>query len=66
MDSNLEDAVAIISQSRNRLENRGSENDEMLRGVWKAVETRTGEVRMGETKGGRSKKESRKKAGGKE
>ena len=66
MDSNLEDAVAIISQSRNRLENRGSENDEMLRGVWKAVETSTGEVRMGETKGGRSEGRSRKRVGGKE
>ena len=66
MDGDLGDVVASMSQPRNRLENRGGENDEMLRGVWKAVETSTGEVRMGETKGGRSKKESRKKAGGKE
>ena len=66
MDSNLEDAVAIISQSRNRLENRGSENDEMLRGVWKAVETSTGEIVIGETKGERSKRRSRKEVGGKE
>ena len=65
MDGDLGNVVASMSQPRNRLENRGSENDEMPRGVWKVVETSIGKVRMGETKGGRSKKRSRKKAGGK-
>ena len=56
MDSNLGDTVASTLQPRNRLENRESENDEMLRGVWKAVETSTGEVSIGETKEAKSKK----------
>ena len=63
MDSNLGDTVASTLQPRNRLENRKSENDEMLRGVWKAVETSTGEVSIGETKEVRSKKRSGKEAG---
>jgi len=54
-----------MSQPRNRLENRGGENDEMSRGVWKAVETSTEEVRIGETKEERNKRRSRKEAGGK-
>ena len=54
-----------MSQPRNRLENRGDENDKMSRGVWKVVETGTGEVRMGETKGERSKRRSKKEVGGK-
>ena len=63
MDSNLGDTVASTLQPRNRLENRESENDEMLRGVWKAVETSTGEVSIGETKEAKSKKRSGKEAG---
>ena len=54
-----------MSQPRNRLENRGDENDKMSRGVWKVVETGTGEVRIGETKGERSKRRSKKEVGGK-
>ena len=61
VDGDLGDVVASMSQPRNRLENRGGENDEMSREVWKAVETSTGEVRMGETKGGRNKRRSRRK-----
>ena len=66
MDSNFGNAVASMLQSRNRLENWRSENDEVPREMWKAVETSTGEVRMGETKGGRSEGRSRKRVGGKE
>jgi len=53
--------MASTPQSRNRLENQRSENDEVSRGMWKAVETGIGKVRMGETKGGRSKRKSGKK-----
>jgi len=52
-------------QSRNRLENRQSENDEISRRVWKAVEARSGKIRMGKTEEGGSKRRSRKKMGGK-
>ena len=34
MDSNFRDTVASMPQSRNRLENRGDENDKVPRGVW--------------------------------
>ena len=54
MDGNFGDAVASTPQSRNRLENRRGENDKMPRGMWKAVETGTREVRVGKAKGGRS------------
>jgi len=33
------------------LENRESKNDEMSRGVWKAVETEIGKVMVAETEG---------------
>ena len=49
------DAIVSMSQPRNRLENRGGKNDEVSRGVWKAVETSAGEVGMGETERGRNK-----------
>ena len=62
MNSNFGNAVASMLQPRNRLENQGSENNEVSRGMWKAVETGTGEVSMGETKGGRSEERSGKKA----
>ena len=66
VDGDLGDTVASTSQPRNRLENRGDENDKISRGVWKAVETSTGEIGIGETKGERSKRRSRKEVGGKE
>ena len=66
MDGNFGNAMASMSQPRNRLENRGSENDEISGGIWKVVETSTGEIRMGETNRGRSKEKSRKEAGEKE
>ena len=61
MDSNFEDAMVSTPQPRNRLENRGSKNDEMPKGVWKTVETSARKVRLEETEGGRSERESRKK-----
>ena len=61
MDGNFGNAMASMPQPRNRLENQGSENDKVSRGMWKAVETGTGEVRMGETKEERSEGKSRKK-----
>ena len=41
---------------------QGSEDNEMPRGVWKAVETKAGEARMAETEGGGKERESRKEA----
>ena len=61
MDSNFGNTMASIPQPRNRLENQGSENDKVSRGMWKAVETGTGEVRIRETKEERSEGKSRKK-----
>jgi len=43
------------AQSRDRLEDRRGKNDEMFRGVWKAVEVNTEKIRVAETEGGRSK-----------
>ena len=47
------------------MENRGSENDKVSRGMWQAVETSAGEIRMEEAEGRRSEergwKEERKK-----
>ena len=54
--------MASVPQPRNRLENREDKNDEVSRGVWKAVETRTEEVRMAKAKAERSQSRSRKKA----
>jgi len=39
----------------------GGKNDEMFRGVWKAVETGTGEVRVAEAEAGRKREESEKR-----
>jgi len=47
-------------QSRDRLENRRGENDEMSRRMWKVVEASSGKVGMGKAEGGRSKGRSRK------
>jgi len=48
------------AQSRDRLEDRRGKNDEMFRGVWKAVEVNIEKIRVAETEGGRSKGRSRK------
>jgi len=47
------------------LKNRGSENDEVLREIWKVVETSAGEIRMGEVEGRRSKGRGQKEERGK-
>ena len=54
MDGNFGDAVASTPQSRNRLENRKGEDDEVPRGMWKAVETGAREVGVGKAEGRRS------------
>ena len=66
MDSNFRNAMVSTPQPRNRLENRGSKNDKVSRGVRKTVETSAREVGLKETEEGRSKRESRKKMGRKE
>jgi len=43
------------------LEDGGSQNNEMPRGMWEAVETSTREVRMGETERRRGKRGNREK-----
>ena len=65
MDSDIGDAMVSIPQPRNRLENRGSEDDKVPRGMWKTVEASSWEVRMGKTEKGRSERGSRKKTRGK-
>jgi len=47
------------------LKNSGSEDDEVSRGMRKAVETGAGEIRLGEAKGRGSKGRSRKEKRGK-
>ena len=53
--------MASTLQSRNRLENRRGENDEVPRGMWETVETSTREVRIGKAKRRRSERRSREK-----
>jgi len=48
------------------LEDGGSQNDKMSRGMWEAVETSTRKVRIGEAEGRRSKGRSREKERGEE
>jgi len=43
------------------LENRGSKNDEVSRGVWQAVEASIEKIGIREAEGRRSKRRSRKK-----
>ena len=50
--------MAGLPQSRNRLENRGSKDDEMPRRIWKAVEASTREIGVGKAEGRRSKRRS--------
>ena len=53
--------MAGTPQSRNRLEDRRSEDDEVPRGMWKTVEASSREVRIEKTKGERSERRSKKK-----
>jgi len=57
------DAMASALQSRDRLEDRRSKDDEVPGGIWQTVETNTGKVRMGKAKGGREKRKSREETG---
>ena len=59
MDGDFRDAIASALQPKNQLENSRGKNDEVSRGVQKAVETGTGEVRVAEVEGGRSKGRNR-------
>ena len=47
--------MASLSQPRDQLEDRGSENDEMSRRVQKAMKTGAGKVRVAKAKGSRKK-----------
>ena len=60
MNGDLGDAMASMLQSRNRLENRRGENNEVPRGMWETVETSTREVGVGKAKRRSWKKERRK------
>jgi len=60
MDSDFGNAVINTSQSRNRLEDRRSKNDEVPREMQKTVEANTGKVGMAEAEIGRNKRRSRK------
>jgi len=53
-----------MPQSRNRLENRESKDDEVFRRMWKTIEASLGEVRLGKTKGGGDQRRSRAKVEG--
>ena len=59
MDGNFRNAVVNMPQSRDRLENGRSKNDEVSRRMWKAVETSSGEIGMGKAEGERRKGRSR-------
>ena len=58
MDGDFRNAVASILQSRNRLENRRGENNEVPRGMWETVETSTRKVGMEKAKRRRSERRS--------
>jgi len=53
--------MASTPQSRHRLENGRSENDEVSGRMWEAVETSSEEIRIRKAEGGRGKGRSRKK-----
>jgi len=55
--------MASLSQSRDRLEDRESENDEMPRRMQEAMDTRAGEARVAEAKRKGGQRGSRKKTG---
>jgi len=58
VDGNSRDIMVGTLQSRNRLENKRGENDEMSGRMQKAVEASSKEVGMGKTEGGESKERS--------
>ena len=47
-------------QSWNQLENRRGKDNEMLRRVWKTVETKAGKTEVAKTKGRRERREKEK------
>jgi len=51
-----------MPQSGNRLENKRSQDDEVSRRMWKAVETKAEEIRIAETERKRGKRGSKKRA----
>ena len=55
MEDYFGNAVASMPQSRDRLENRGGQDDKVSRRVWEVVEASIREVGIGETKGRRGK-----------
>ena len=57
--------MTSMPQSRNRLEDRRSENDKMSRRMWEAVETSLGEIGIGKAEEGRSKGRSEEETRGK-
>jgi len=63
VDCDLGYAMASLPQSRDRLENRRSEDDEMSRGMWEIVETSARKIRVGKAKEERSKRRSGEKEG---
>jgi len=58
--------MVSLTQSRNRLENRRSKDDEISRKVRKIVEINAGKIGVAETEGGRSKRRSGEKTRKKE
>jgi len=62
VDSDFRDAMASISQPRDRLEDRRSEDDKVPRGMWKAVEASSGEIRMRKAEGRKRKRKSEEEA----
>ena len=61
MEGDFGDAIVSTPQSRDRLENRGGQDDKMSRRVWEAVKASIREVGMGKTRGRKSKGGSGKK-----
>jgi len=64
VNSDLGDAMVGLAQPRNRLEDRRRKDDEMSRGVWKAVEANIEKIRVAETERRRGKERSRKETKG--
>ena len=63
MDGNFGNAMASTPQSRDRLEDGRSKDNEVSRGIQQTVETNAGKVEMGKAKGKRGKGRSREEMG---
>ena len=61
MECDFGNAIASMPQSGNWLENRRSQDDEVSRRMWKAVETEAGEIKVAETERRGDKRKSRKR-----